>query len=377
MSSQPPLRVGIVGANPDYGWGSGVHCRVLQRLPGFALQAVCTTREDSARAAAERFGAALHFTDALDLARHPEIDLVSICVKAPFHHDIAEAALRAGKHVYCEWPLALTAPQARDLAALSATAGTKAMIGLHLRGTPAMRAAARLIAEGYVGTVFSVTLTARLFGPMMRAMAMRAGGTTLLSIYGGHLIDALDHYFGGIATMACRSAIHLPPVDETGSPIDRDAADHLQFHGSLQNGAMFNVDLAGVSMTGMGCEWRVDGHEGTLILSTRDASLPAIEALALSGGRHGAPITPIAITPELECAVIPATPDRYPAYPGSSASREALSAIGNLYTELREAIRQDGPVSPDFARAAEIQNLLARMEDMPPTPAQHAAGVAI
>jgi predicted dehydrogenase len=76
-----------------------------------------------------------------------------------------------------------------------------------------MRHAAALIAQGYVGRVFSVTLDARVFGPARRAMATRAGGTTLLSIYGGHLLDALDHYFGGIEEIAARGAIHLPPVD--------------------------------------------------------------------------------------------------------------------------------------------------------------------
>lgn len=377
MQSQSSLRVGIVGANPDHGWGSGVHCRVVGCLPGFTLHGVCTTREESARRAAEKFGAPLAFTSAADLARHPEIDLVSVCVKAPFHYEIAHAALSAGKHVYCEWPLAITVEQAEELAWLAADSGARAMIGLHLRGAPAMRHAARLVAEGFVGDVYSVTLTARVFGPIMRAMAMRAGGTTLLSIYGGHLLDALDHYFGGIADISARNAIHLPPVDETGAPIERDAFDHIQFHGSLEGGALFNVDLAGVSMSGMGCTWRIEGREGVLTLSTRDASLPAIESLVLHGGRHGAPLEPIAVAPEFECDAIPAEPDRYPAYPGVFASREALSAIGNLYTELGEAIRTGGPVTPDFRRAVDIQKLLARMDTTPAISSPHHVGVGV
>jgi predicted dehydrogenase len=356
------IRVGMVGANPDYGWGSGVHRRVIGHLPGFTLQGVCTTREDSARRAAAQFGAPIWFTDHRALTAHPDIDLVAICVKAPHHYAIAHAALNAGKHVYCEWPLTISVEQADELAALARRQGVKAMIGLHLRGSPALRQAARLVAEGYVGRLYGLTVHARMFGPQMRAMATRAGGTTLLSIYGGHLMDAIDHVGGGIAQCAMRTAIHLPPVDENGAPVDRDAFDHLQCHGSLRGGALFALDLAGVSLSGMGCSWRIEGSEGALMLSTRDATLPAIEALALHGARHGGPFEPIAIAPELDCAAIPAGPDRYSAYPGSFASREALASIGNLYAELGAAIRADTPVTPDFDRAAAIQKLLARLD---------------
>ena len=356
------IRVGIVGANPAYGWGSGVHRRVIERLPEFTLQGVCTTREESAREAAERFGASLWFTDHEALTQHPDIDLVAICVKAPHHHAIAKAALNAGKHVYCEWPLATTVEEAQELAALAEAKGVKAMIGLHLRGSPVMRQAARLVADGYVGKLYGVTLHARIFGPVMRAMATRAGGTTLLSIYGGHLIDALDHHFGPIEEMTMRSAIHLPPVDERGAAVERDAYDHLLFQGNLRDGALFQVDLAGVSMSGMGCSWRIDGSDGALLLSTRDPGLPAVESLLLQGARGGGPFEPIAVAPELECAAIPAEPDRYSAYPGNFASREALSSIGNLYTQLGEAIRSGGPVDPDFRRAADIQRRLADLD---------------
>ena len=357
MAFHQPIRVGVVGANPDYGWGSGVHVRVIQRLPGFSLHGVCTTRQESVQRAAEAFGAPLAFTAAGELARHPEIDLVSICVKAPFHYEIARAALDAGKHVYCEWPLAFTVSEVEKLAQLAAERGLKAMIGLHLRGTAPMRQAACLIGEGRIGDVYSIRVSARMFGPMMRAMAMRKGGTTLLSIYGGHLLDAVDHFFGGLGETMASGAIHLPPVDETGKAIDRDAFDHLQFHGRLKGGAMFSIDLAGVSTADMGCTWRIEGRDGSLTLSTRDPSLPAIEALVLSDASG-----PIAIDPRFDCAAIPAEPDRYSAYPGSFASREALSAIGTLYSDLGRAIHEDSSVVPDFARAVEIQKLLDRMD---------------
>ena len=61
-AGQGTIRVGIVGANPDMGWGSGVHRRVVDRLSGFKLQGVCTTRRETAERAAKAFGAPLFFT---------------------------------------------------------------------------------------------------------------------------------------------------------------------------------------------------------------------------------------------------------------------------------------------------------------------------
>lgn len=372
QAGAPPIRVGIVGANPHYGWGSAVHRRVIELLPELTLSAVCTTRQESAEQAAHEFGAQHWFTDSSALVRHPDVDLLAICVKAPFHYAIAREALLAGKHVYCEWPLAFTTAQAEELASLARQGAAKAMIGLHLRGAAALRQACAMIADGAIGKVHNVSLQARLFGPVMGAMATRTGGTTLLSIYGGHLLDALDHMFGPIAGITARAAIHLPPRDETGAPILRDAADHLVFQGELAGGALFNVNLLGSVMTDLGACWRIDGSEGTLRLATRDPALPAIEALTLSLARPGQDFTPLPSAHRFECAAVPPTPDRYRAYPGSDASREALCAIGTLYSELAHAIRNDLPVVPDFARAVEIQKLLDRL-DGPVLPAEGTA----
>ena len=354
------IRVGLVGANPEYGWGSGVHRRVLERLPGFSLQGVCTTREQSARAASTAFGAPLWFTDGAALAVHPEIDLVAICVKAPHHYAVARAALEAGKHVYCEWPLTTTLEQSEELARLATARGSKAMIGLHLRGSSVMQKAAQLLADGYIGDVHSVTLNARVFGPLMRAMATREGGTTLLSIYGGHLLDALEHFFGELTDVSMRGAIHLPPQDETGAWVARDAFDHVQFDGMLSNGALFNVDLSGVSLSDLGCAWRIDGREGTLMIETRDPTLPGIESLVLRGARRGGLFEPID-TGEGSMA-LPSVPDRFSCYPNTPASREALDCVGTLYTRLGEAIRGQRPVEPDFARAVHIQRSIAKLD---------------
>ena len=104
-TSSSKIRVGIVGANPQRGFASVAHIPALQALPDFEIIAVCTSRQDSAEAAARHLGARLAFSDCEKLAQHPDVDLVTVSVKVPDHYRPVMAAIEAGKHVYSEWPL--------------------------------------------------------------------------------------------------------------------------------------------------------------------------------------------------------------------------------------------------------------------------------
>ena len=73
------------------------------------------------------------------MVRESDIDLVSVVVKVPSHHDIVVATLNAGKHVYCEWPLGANLPQAEAMADLARRKGVRAMVGLQARGDPTVR----------------------------------------------------------------------------------------------------------------------------------------------------------------------------------------------------------------------------------------------
>src|SRR5689334_14467526 len=124
------IRVGIVGANPHQGWASTAHVPALKQLPDFWITAVCTSRAETAEAAAGAFGAGHAFTDPRALAAHREVDLVTVAVRTPAHLDLVHAALDAGKHVYCEWPLAATTKEAEVMAAAARDAGVHHAIGL-------------------------------------------------------------------------------------------------------------------------------------------------------------------------------------------------------------------------------------------------------
>ena len=103
--AEAKIRVGVIGANVRYGWGMRAHLPALLSLPEYELTAVCTAHPDTAEESAKQYGARRAFHDYQQMVTHPEIDLVSVAVKVPMHYAMVMAALGAGKHVYCEWPL--------------------------------------------------------------------------------------------------------------------------------------------------------------------------------------------------------------------------------------------------------------------------------
>ena len=106
-----PLRVGVVGATLARGWATAAHLPALTALPEFTVTAVPTTKAETARATAEAFGVPLAFEDDARLIASPEVDVVAVTVKVTGHDALVRAALAAGKHVFCEWPLGTDLPQ--------------------------------------------------------------------------------------------------------------------------------------------------------------------------------------------------------------------------------------------------------------------------
>src|ERR1700720_2956519 len=113
------IRLGLIGASVTGTWSARSHLPALQASSDVELTAVCTTRPDSAEAARRAWGARLAFDDWRKMIASREIDAVAVVVRVPSHYAPAKAALEAGKHVYCEWPLGRTTAEAVELAALA------------------------------------------------------------------------------------------------------------------------------------------------------------------------------------------------------------------------------------------------------------------
>jgi predicted dehydrogenase len=109
------LGVGIIGASTNGSWASMSHIPALKSLEFFEITAVGTSSMESAKKSAETYNIPNYFTDAFELAMHPDVDIVTIAVKVPNHFDLIQKVLMAGKHVYCEFPLASNTEQALTL----------------------------------------------------------------------------------------------------------------------------------------------------------------------------------------------------------------------------------------------------------------------
>ena len=352
------IRVGIVGANPQQGWASTAHVPALTQLPNFAITAVCTTRPESARMAATAFGAAHAFTDARQLASHPEVDLVTVAVRTPAHLDPVLAALEAGKHVYCEWPLARTTKEAEMMASAARDAGVTHAVGLQARYAPAVAYLRDLIAEGYIGQVTSVDVIAargKLADGQIAPSAVYTldvdNGASTLEVAGGHTLDLLQHLVGEItdvtATLARRRLRYT--VTGTDSTVEATAPDHVLLSATLADGAVASVHVYDGKVGTPRTHIEINGTRGDLLLTS-----------AGPGGPRGVQLGDLV----LRAARVPGgdwetleVPDRYRTV-AAPIPVTAILSVAQLYHQLGEDIRTGERRVPDLETGLRVHRLL-------------------
>lgn len=339
------IRVGIIGASPERGWALRAHVPALRHLPEYEITAVGTSRMESARQAAAKFGATHAFTDARQLAGHPDVDLVTITVKVPEHAELVQAALDAGKHVYCEWPLARTTGEAELLAKSARDAGVRNVVGLQARYAPAVRRARELIADGSLGRITSATLyAARGKGageeiPGWTAYTYdNSRGAGLLEVYGGHALDTLEFLVGDISDVSAMLSIQRPrhTITETGHQIEVTSPDHLLLNARLSNGSVASVHVhdgkAGESVARL----EITGTRGDLTIVSEGSDDPMGVQLQISPLR-------------LRGAELPE--------PDHAMPVEARN-VAAVYAQLAEDIRTGNQRTPDFEEGLKLHRLL-------------------
>ena len=133
------IRVGVVGLQAGRSWAAVAHLPALRYLSeNYEIVGVANSSRASAQAAAEACGIQRAFVNVEDMVASPDVDLVAVTVKVPAHFDLVRAALKAGKHVFCEWPLGRTLDEAETLARLAGEKGLMAFTSTQARVTPAM-----------------------------------------------------------------------------------------------------------------------------------------------------------------------------------------------------------------------------------------------
>ena len=340
-------KVGIIGAAPDRGWASMAHIPALQALPGYEVAAICTRNMASARAVADQFDIPLAFDDPAALAAHPDIDFITVTVKASAHHDVLTAVLPQGKPVLCEWPVGKSEAETRVLAAAAATHGVRTFTGLQSRHIPAFRYVHDLIAAGEIGRLLSINLltTAAVWGPVVHSgdayTTDERHGATLLNIWGGHTLDMVWNCFGDFAEASVLSARQRPStrVMDTGETLRLDTPDNIMINARLANDAVANIHLRGGPLPGTSFRVEAVGEKGMLSVEGDGIFAMVIGALRVGIARAGdMALSPLAIPADYYC-VDPAT-----------LSPAALN-VAEMYAAIGAALDHgaDGTVSFDAA----------------------------
>jgi predicted dehydrogenase len=354
---RPPIRIGVIGATPGRGWGTAAHLPALAALDEFEVTAVATTRLDTAQATAKFFGIPLAFADDAELVSSPDVDAVAVTVKVPEHEQLVRAALAAGKHVYCEWPLGVDPGQASALAELARASGVRHIVGLQGYQAPGARYVRELIENGAIGQPLTVSVVsaggpAGQRTPQANVYATdAAAGATVLSISTGHILATLARAVGEFRQVSGVVAVvnTQTTVIETGQVVPVTAPDQVAVTGRIEGGAVASVTVQGGAVGTPGFELRVVGTEATLAVRP-----------AAPGGIH---ITDWAISvakPDGTVVDRP-LPARFAAVPAAVPAGPPRNVAG-LYREFARAIREGRPAVPDFGTAVRFHRLLENIQ---------------
>ena len=144
------LRAGVIGT----GFIGPVHVEALRRL-GVTVTAICDVADLGAKAAG-RLAIPQAFGDYRDLLACPELDVVHITTPNRFHCEMSLAALRAGKHVVCEKPLAMNTTETARVVKAAQAAKRVFAVNYNVRFYPAVLALRRLVTLGDLGDIIHV-----------------------------------------------------------------------------------------------------------------------------------------------------------------------------------------------------------------------------
>lgn len=354
-----PIRIGLVGFAAGLSWSSTAHLPAISALPqDFTLTGIANTSLESSKRGAEAAGVDKAYASPQEMFDDPDIDAVSITVKVPHHHELSLAALQAGKHVYCEWPLTQTAAEAAELAELAASKGLVAVAGCQARIAPQILHLRQLLAEGFLGEVLSSNLRGYglNWGPTISLPERRgymldhASGANLLTIPLGHTMAGVQDVLGRAVTVSAEMPQRRKEVRaiESGEMVPLKTPDEVLIAATLESGAPLSIHYTGGMPRGLpGLCWDIHGTEGDLRL-TAPVGHMQMAPLTLAGARGEATDLAEIATPDAFCDGIAGA-----AMPGN--------VIRN-YKRMARDIRNGSKTSTSFADAEQVHILLEAVE---------------
>jgi len=350
------IRVGIIGLNPDGQWASKSHLPALRYLTDdYELRGVANSTYESAQKTAAALNIPIAFPHAAALIESAEIDLVTITVKVPYHFELVKAALQAGKHVYCEYPLAVDLKETIALAELASGSNTIAVVGTQMPFAPEVIYLERLIKENYIGQVLSSTVigSGMFWGKEtvagMYYMFDKTRGATMLHIPLGHTLAGFQKVVGKIDTLKAvmTSNYKMVTLKDTGEVKAKTAADQIMLIGGLQNGAAFSIHYRGGMSKGTNFLWEINGTAGDLQI-TGNVGHGQLAQLTIMGARGEEKVLTRLQPPQELYANLPDTP--------------LARNVANVYKSLANDIRNNTRTAPTFNDAVALATLLNTIE---------------
>ncbi|MFE9998331.1 Gfo/Idh/MocA family protein [Streptomyces avermitilis] len=342
--SGTPLRVALVG----YGLaGSVFHAPLIAATEGLALDTVVTTNPERQEQASAEFGDSLRFAATPDdlWSRADELDLVVIASPNKTHVPIATAALKAGLPVVVDKPIAGTAAEARELAALADERGLLLSVFQNRRWDNDFLTLRKLLEEGELGDAWRFESRFERWRPQPKGGWRESGDPAeiggLLYDLGSHLVDQALALFGPAASVYAESDIRRP-----GAETDDDTFIAL----THTNGVRSHL-YASATAAQLGPRFRVLGSQAGYVkygLDPQEAALREGDRPTGDGdwgvepeslwGRVGAGESPLSGggTP------VPTLPGAYPAF----------------YDAVAKALREDGPNPVTAYEAADALDVL-------------------
>jgi predicted dehydrogenase len=347
------IRVGVIGAGT---WAEYGHLPALKLLPEYELTAIYSRSGVKAGELVERHGFK-YAVDSMDaLVSHSEVDLVLVLTPAPQHEQGIRAAIAAGKDVYCEWPLTPSTALSRELTALARQAGVRTLVGLQRRLAPGYRYLRDLVAQDYIGELRSVRMHISVeYFQRERPASLyytipEANFSSLLSIYGGHFLDALFSTMVGFPQSLSALTINQfkeVTLVETGETLPHSSPDQVVLAGTFPNGAALTVHFEAGKRNNYGVQLDITGSKGDLKVFNTSSFGDAFNVIEGARG-DGQPLAVLTI------------PAEYEWLPASTLGSSVLE-LANLYAAHARDVATGSSLAPTFEDAITMHELMEQI----------------
>ena len=358
------ISVGVIG----WGFMGMTHTQALRSIglfyPGIdfevRLRCICTRRIEKARESMRVAGFETCTDDYRELLAMEDIDVVSICTPNDQHEEMSIAALKAGKHVYLDKPVAVTGESAMRIAKAAKEAGVHTRVAFNNRYMPAMLRARQLIDEGRIGRVMSFEARYLHSGsidpnkPIGWKQQMQGG---VLLDMGSHVLDLVTWLLGYPERVLCRTrTLYAERPTKDGGVEKNLSDDHVMMLLQLPDGALGSLEASKIA-TGSNDDLLLEirGDRGALRWNSMDPNYLDFYDTTLPGG----PIGGLRGYTRIE------TVSRYPA-PGG-VFLPPKNSIGwerghiHCYYTFLDAVAHDLPVENTIADGAKLQCLMDKL----------------